>query len=96
MHNKGRVRLTLSSVLTAVASNGSHVYTVNNHLNSGSPVCWSKLAKYAVCSEYLNDKARKDKLIHRNYHFFCFRSQCVKPVAMTSATALYTSALIAT
>lgn len=88
--------MTLSAVLTAVVSNGSHVYTVNNHLNSGSPVCQSRLAKYAVCPEYLNDKARKDKLIYRHYHFFCFLSQCAKAVTMTSNTALHTSAVIAT
>lgn len=35
-HQRCRVLFALPAVLTAVASNGSHVYTVNNPLNTGT------------------------------------------------------------
>lgn len=46
-----RARLTSDAVLTAVASNESHVYTVNNHLNSGSPASQSWPVKYSAYTQ---------------------------------------------
>lgn len=37
-HSEDRSELTFPAVLSAVALNGSHVYTVNNHVNNESPV----------------------------------------------------------